>query len=65
MSDSNRLLAFPTDGIGSLGMELRDYFAGQAIASNCGYPSDQSPAFNVLAEEAYKIADAMMEAREE
>ena len=53
--------AFPhkMDGINS-GMTLRDYFAGQVIV---GHVNDGSP--DKLAEYAYQIADAMLEARKE
>jgi hypothetical protein len=38
------------------GMSLRDYFAGQAMISMYGHSVN-------IAEEAYKVADAMLEAR--
>ena len=40
------------------GMDLRDYFAAKAMNNlqHCSHPKD-------VAREAYKIADAMMEAR--
>ena len=38
------------------GISLRDYFAGQAVIAMVGHPVN-------IAEEAYKIADAMLEAR--
>lgn len=38
------------------GMSLRDYFAGQALISMVGHSVN-------IAEEAYKVADAMLEAR--
>ena len=50
-------------------IELRDYFAAMAMqgemasqTEDSGYYSDQS--YNRLAERSYKIADAMMEARQ-
>ena len=41
------------------GMDLRDYFAAKAMNNlqHCSHPKD-------VAREAYKIADAMMKARE-
>lgn len=41
------------------GMSLRDYFAGQAIS---GWVSDDDP--TVFAHQAYRLADAMLKARE-
>jgi hypothetical protein len=38
------------------GISLRDYFAGQAMISMYGHSVN-------IAEEAYKVADAMLEAR--
>lgn len=38
------------------GISLRDYFAGQAMITMVGHPIN-------IAEEAYKVADAMLEAR--
>ncbi len=51
------------------GMTLRDYFAGQALAGgnlgqrhpNGGSESDQTP--KSIARDAYRLADAMLEAR--
>jgi hypothetical protein len=49
------------------GMSLRDYFAGQAMA---GFSSSTHqnikpnlPRWELMAEDAYKMADAMIEAR--
>ena len=41
------------------GMTLRDYFAAKAI----GYVVDHCTTYSRSAEEAYKIADAMIKAR--
>lgn len=41
---------------GSDGMSLRDYFAGQAMIAMVAHPVN-------IAEESYRIADAMLEAR--
>ena len=55
--------AFPSDRFSELGMSLRDYFAGQALASmdtdGCTLIGMQS-----LAQRAYDIADAMLAERE-
>jgi len=56
--------AFPTSNGGSPddGMTLRDYFAGQAIIA---YHADGNfSASEDVANWCYKIADAMLEARE-
>ena len=42
--------------------ELRDYFAGQALAGLCADPN-QSGSFNDMARSSYEFADAMMKAR--
>jgi hypothetical protein len=50
----------------STGMELRDYFAGQVIEgllADGGWGGDLSY-FEDVAEGAYRMADAMMKARE-
>ena len=57
--------AFPNEGgPGNLwnekGMTLRDYFAAKAIDSLL----DQCPTYESTAIEAYKMADAMLKARE-
>jgi hypothetical protein len=55
----------PKTGTMQHGMELRDYFAAKAmqgmLSENSGvrYPTDE------LVDFAYKIADAMMKARDE
>jgi hypothetical protein len=53
--------AFPWTGVGTEGMDLRDYFAAKALAAiiqrNTGH-------VNSWHEMAYKMADAMMEARQ-
>ncbi len=60
MKDPRHHPAFPTDHhVHAEGMTLRDWFAGQALvgilaANNWGTPS---------ADEAYKVADAMLERR--
>lgn len=49
----------------SLGMTLRDYFAAQAITGIMGSRAyvDGEWDTNIMAEQAYEIADAMLEAR--
>lgn len=42
-----------------VGMTLRDYFAGQALAGLCTFMEHRE----VLADNAYRIADAMIERR--
>lgn len=61
----------PPDG--DKGMTLRDYFAAAALQGLCAgfaandksWPSDRSPEhYEVAAEHAYEMADAMLEARD-
>jgi hypothetical protein len=60
MSDKTGGSAFPRDAaLESKGMTLRDYFAGQAMAF---VSASLSP--DRFAEQCYKIADAMIAARE-
>lgn len=68
MNKDKQESAFPcTDAKGFIetGMTLRDWFAGQVLAGLAG--NDYTQPFSVLstrvAERAYEIADAMMEAR--
>ena len=53
---------------GTLGMTLRDYFAGQALAGLCVRAGDDGQItewrFHVIANVALKAADAMLAARE-
>ena len=58
--------AFPNAGTSATGMTLRDYFAGQALiglmtgtVGNDNYDMDNKE----YSDEAYAIADAMIEAR--
>lgn len=50
------------------GMELRDYFAAKAMqglfAANAEHTHNDEDIFDVVADAAYKTADAMMVARE-
>jgi hypothetical protein len=45
------------------GMELRDWFAGKALAGILAAERFDEAAYDHLAEDAYEIANAMMEAR--
>ena len=66
----NNETAFPAQALGGLGyttgMSLRDYFATGAMqnfADQIGSQSDQEW-FDKVAEGAYRMADAMLKARE-
>jgi len=67
--------AFPAER-GSTGMTLRDYFAARAMQTMISYRrnyfendnadmSDWDEYFPIIAQEAYSLADAMLEARDE
>lgn len=48
------------------GMTLRDWFAGQSLASMTAAPDySKGPCNSAMAERAYLIADAMLAAREQ
>ena len=47
----------------SLGMTLRDYFAGQALASIVGSAEFNAATCSQLAEVSYRYADAMLKER--
>ena len=78
MSDTNTGgPAFPTPryergDMYSLGMTLRDYFAAKALQvmwdayekGHCGMNSNAVPDVEIIAEDAYVMADAMLKARE-
>lgn len=51
-----------TQPTGIPGMELRDWFAGKALASMSGYHNTCNS--ETIAASAYDLADAMMRARE-
>jgi hypothetical protein len=61
--------AFPSsnlyddEGRAFMGMTLRDYFAGQALAGIMARGSGTSNAVEWAPEEAYAVADAMLSAR--
>jgi hypothetical protein len=46
------------------GMSLRDYFAAMAMQSMNSRPDYEDTPANVIANDAYWLADAMMKARE-
>lgn len=46
------------------GMTLRDYFAGQALAGAWSNESFTDTQLSILADQAYRQADAMLKARE-
>ena len=56
--------AFPVQGIGFLdaGMSLRDYFAAKAMQAM--FEEYTVHAKHTLAQDAYRVADAMLEERE-
>ena len=64
-SHNNGGPAFPNkDKFGNMiaGMSLRDWFAGQAIAS-VSFSTMQRSSIKEIAEHSYALADAMLEAR--
>ena len=68
MSDSGP--AFPTTAgqvVYSHGMTLRDWFAGQALTSLLRNPNHNvgTVTFERVGQDAYKLADAMIAARDE
>jgi len=54
--------AFP-DGLGNKGMSLRDYFAAQAMQGFLATVKVNCPD-DLIATDAYNLADAMLKARE-
>ena len=55
--------AFPNHR--SEGMELRDYFAAKAMAALIDVFKDHPTNVETVAQTAYRMADAMMEARKQ
>ena len=45
------------------GMDLRDYFAAKVIQAM--YPIHKDASYEIMCDYAYKLADAMMKAREQ
>lgn len=66
MSDKTGGPAFPvTDDASDVpGMTLRDYFAAQAVQGLLACPVQPQSGADMYAQDAYVIADAMLEARE-
>jgi hypothetical protein len=56
--------AFPHGGFSQEGMSLRDYFAAQSISAFALDMSDPDITFDDVAQNAYRLADAMLNARE-
>lgn len=57
--------AFPVEYYGrEEGMDLRDYFAAKAMQAYLSRNTNQGFDEDVMAEMAYKVASAMMKARE-
>jgi len=67
MTSNNEESAFPRSRLGSDadGMTLRDYFAAKAMQQQINGPLDISnnEAHRVIAERAYRLAEAMLEER--
>lgn len=69
MSAPENPSAFPLDASGAgyeprLGMTLRDWFAGQAMADGVNWvAANESGSYTEAALVAYEYADAMLEAR--
>ena len=53
--------AFPMYGVDD-GMSLRDYFAAKAMQGFCSNPNLKPDL--IISEQAYKVADAMLKARD-
>lgn len=60
--------AFPVPGLHENndydGMTLRDYFAAKAMQAILLDPRNESDSYNIDANNAYMVADAMLKARE-
>lgn len=59
---SNREVSYEQTWDHTEGMSLRDYFAGQVIGS---FLPDLKMSDDILSEQAYEVADAMIKARGE
>ena len=60
MESTNKEIIVPDYGV-----SLRDYFAAKVIQGICASGPDRSWTDDMLACEAYRLADAMIKAREE
>jgi hypothetical protein len=56
-------LAFPSEYYAEQGMTLRDYFAAAAFQGLLINGHHKNVRYSFIAEDAYKLADAMIEAR--
>jgi len=56
--------AFPAPEYGEIGMSLRDWFAGLAMQGECAASTHSRPDVKEMAKFAYRVADAMLAARE-
>ena len=56
--------AFPVERFGMCGMTLRDYFAAKALMGRIAHGFNLGYTPEDIATEAYKIADAMLKARQ-
>lgn len=54
----------PVNGFYDPGMSLRDWFAGLALQGICASGPSSEWSSEMLAQEAYQLADAMLKARE-
>lgn len=57
--------AFPSEYYAEQGMTLRDYFAEAALQGLLINGHHKNVRYSTIAEDAYKLADAMIEARKE
>lgn len=55
--------AFPNPGTSATGMTIRDYFAGQVLLGISSAERADGQKCSFLAETAYTMADAMIQAR--
>ena len=63
MSNETNMALFNTFGF--KGLELRDYFAAKAMQGICSTLNNANESYwSIIAEDAYKMADAMLKERE-
>lgn len=60
----NGQVVAPGDWVEMPGMSLRDYFAAKAMQGTCARELASKTTTDVIASEAYKMADAMLRARD-